>query len=76
VAAVEVGHNMVFSLSELDMFIKLGLMEVIFPKKQARFKLNTSQFSKKCSLSPIWPELQNLHKRSEAGIGGDEYLNF
>jgi hypothetical protein len=29
------------SLSELDIFMKLGIMEVIFLKKQARFILNT-----------------------------------
>ena len=76
VAPDEVGHNIVFNWLLLDIFLKLDIMELIFPKKQARLISNKLQFNKKCSSSPIWPEQQNLHKRMSIGVGGEVYLIF
>ena len=46
VAADEVGHNIVFNWLLLDIFLKLGIMELIFPKKQALLISNKVQFNK------------------------------
>ena len=38
-AAVDFGHNMVFSLSHSDMLLNVGTIEFIFPIKHALFTL-------------------------------------
>ena len=47
VAEVEVGHRIVFSLSELDMLLKLGTIELSFPKKHPRLRKIHHNSSKK-----------------------------
>ena len=69
-AAVDFGQRIVSNWCCSDIVEKPGRIEFILPKKQALFKLNVSQFIKKCVSSPISPESQNPQILSEGGIGG------